>query len=278
MTHEAAERSWAEGEPVEFYRFVRGTNFWRYNTSDRILTRLEDEVEQPYAGTSISRGRIQRGSEGGRLTLSINVPRSLAVAELWMPYPTSQAVGLDIFRENIGKTGSSMVWSGRVVSPVYRPETVELKGEPTATYARKAGQAQAWQRGCMHVLYGQGHGLCNADREAFAVNATVSSVMANIVTSAGFDVFDKPTRLGGGYIKWTDVDGVEHRRSISSHNGSTINLLYGSNDLPNGTVVRAYPGCAHNIDDCTNFFSNRPNYGGEPDSPERSPFNGNPVF
>lgn len=278
MTHEAAERSWADGEPVEFYRFVRGDNFFRYNTSDRTLPRTEGEVEFDYLPAPITRGRIQRGSEGGRLTLSINVPRSLEVSELWMPYPSSQAVGLDIFRQNIGATGSALVWTGRVVSPIYRPEAVELKGEPTATYARKSGQAQAWQRGCMHVLGGQGHGMCNVDLEAFAVNATVSSIVANIVTSAGFNVFSTTNRLAGGYVKWTDVDGVVHRRSISTHNGTTITLLYGSNVLPIGTIVRAYPGCRHNLEDCHDFYDNRVNYGGEPDSPERSPFNGNPVF
>lgn len=276
MTYEASEQSWDQGAPVEFYRFVRGTDFWRYNTSDRALPRMEP-TEVVYAGSAIRRERIRRGAEAGQMTLSIRVPRSLSVTDLWFPYPSSQPVGLDIFRENLGAAGYGLVWSGRVVAPVYSPEAVELKVEPTATYASKAGQAQTWQRNCGHVFGSQGDGLCNADIEAFAVDAVVSSVMANIVSSADFDAYETPNRLAGGHIRWTDADGVMHRRSISGHNGATITLLYGTNNLPNGTTVRAYPGCRLTWDDCV-YYNNSDNFDGELYLPERSPFNGNPVF
>lgn len=271
------ERSWEDGEPVEYYVFIRDTDVWRYNTSDRVLPRNEGGVLHDYLPLAISRERIQQGAERNKLTLSINVPRDAAVVDLWHPYPTSSPVGLTIYGGHLGDADEVVTWIGRVVSPKFRPEMVTLMGEPSTTLARKSGQVQAWQRGCMHVLYKQGDGLCNANREDFAIPAVITASVANVVSAAGFT--DVPSgRLSGGYLEWVTAAGSIERRSISAHNGDTITLFYGTTELPVGTEVTAYPGCRHNWDDCENFFNNGVNYGGDLYSPERSPFNGNPVF
>lgn len=281
MTYSDREKSWEDGAPVEYYAFIRGTDYWRYNTSDRILTRIESiegvDTEVPYLPLSISRERIQQGAERNKLTLSVTVPRDADVVDLWHPYPTSSPVGLTIYGGHLGETDEVVVWIGRVVSPKFRPESVTLLGEPSTTLARKSGQVQCWQRGCMHVLYKQGNGLCNVVREDFALPAVITSVVANVVKAVEFATLDAG-RLAGGYLEWTTPAGSVERRSISTHNGDTISLFYGTAELPVGAEVIAYPGCRHNWDDCENFFSNGVNYGGDLYSPERSPFNGNPVF
>lgn len=271
------ERSWEDGAPVEYYVFVRDTDFWRYNTSDRVLQRSEAGVLHDYLPLAISRERIQQGAERNKLTLSINVPRDADVTDLWHPYPTSAPVGLTIYGGHIGEADEVVTWIGRVVAPKFRPETVTLLGEPSTTLARKSGQVQCWQRGCMHVLYKQGDGLCNANREDFALPAIITAAAANVVSSASFE--DLPSgRLAGGYLEWATPDGSIERRSINSHEGDTVTLLYGTNVLPVGTEVVAYPGCKHNWEDCNTFFNNGVNYGGDLYSPEKSPFNGQPVF
>lgn len=271
------ERSWEDGAPVEYYVFIRDTDVWRYNTSDRVLSRNEGGVEYDYLPLAVSRERIQQGAERNRLALTINVPRHAAVVDLWHPHPTSAPVGLTIYGGHLGETDEVVTWIGRVVSPKFSPEIVSLTGEPSTTLARKSGQVQSWQRGCMHVLYKQGDGLCNANREDFAVPAVVTGVAGNVVSADEFSALDNG-RLAGGYIEWTTPSGSLERRSINSHNGAAITLFYGTNDLPVGTSVVAYPGCRHTWADCQGFFSNGVNYGGDLYSPERSPFNGNPVF
>ena len=277
MTYDSREKSWELGAPVEYYDFIRETEHWRYNTSDRILTRVEGGIDVPYLPLSISRERIQQGPERNKLTLSINVPRDADVVDLWHPYPTSATVGLTIYGGHIGEADEVVTWIGRVIAPKFRPEAVTLLGEPSTTLARKSGQVQCWQRGCMHVLYKQGDGLCNANREDFALLAEVTSSIANVVKAAEFATLDNG-RLAGGYIEWTTPEGSVERRSVSTHVGDTLTLLYGTNVLPVGTEVTAYPGCKHNWDDCKNFFNNGVNYGGDLYSPEKSPFNGQPVF
>ena len=281
MTYSDREKSWEDGAPVEYYDFLRDTTHWRYNTSDRVLYRTESiegvDTEVPYLPLSVSRERIQQGAERNKLTLSINVPRDAEVVDLWHPYPTSAPVGLTIYGGHLGEADEIVVWIGRVVSPKFRPEVVTLLGEPTTTLARKSGQVQCWQRGCMHVLYKQGDGLCNANRDDFAVPGTITSVMANVVKADEFAAVDSG-RLAGGYVEWVTDSGSVERRSISAHSGDAITLFYGTSEMPVGTEVVAYPGCRHNWEDCDAFFDNGVNYGGDLYSPERSPFNGNPVF
>ena len=38
MTSSARESSWSDGEPIMFFRFVRGTRAWYYCSSDRSET------------------------------------------------------------------------------------------------------------------------------------------------------------------------------------------------------------------------------------------------
>lgn len=286
------ETSWENAYPVEFYRFVRQNDFWRYNTSDRILTRdTADETASAYQPLSITRERIAHGSERNKLQLSVTIPRDAEVAQLWRPYPTSQPVGLTIFGGHVSNEpdadnpglpndvvdNSSVVWIGRVVSPKFRADTITLLCEPSTTLARKSGQAQCWQRGCMHVLYKQGHGLCNANADAFKAVATVTFANAVRVDFDDLSMFPDG-RLAGGYLEWTADEGNIERRSITAHSGDSVNITYGTIQLPVGTDVTLFPGCKHTYDDCSGYFNNGDNYGGDLYSPERSPFNGLPVF
>lgn len=277
MTFDSREKSWEAGEPVEFYDFIRGTAHWRYNTSDRLLTRLENEVAVDYYPAPITRDRIQQGAERNKLVMTLTLPRNISVAGLWHPYPSSETVGVTIYGGHIDEDDGSIVWTGRVVSPRYSPEALTLMCEPTATTASKSALSQRWQRGCPHVLYKQGHGLCNAVKEDFAVVGTVTEATGTTVKAAEFSAF-LTGRLAGGYAEWTTPDGIVERRSIRGNVGDSVVLMYGTNTLPVGTLVTVYPGCRHNWNDCNDYFNNGVNYGGDLYSPERSPFDSNPVF
>lgn len=273
MSSENREQSWEQGAPVEYYDFIRGTTHWRYNTSDRSQ---ELNAEQ-HEALSITRERIQQGTERNKLALTVTLPRDADVVDNWSPYPTSVPVGLTIYSGHLGETDALVVWIGRVVSVKLTPTEAVLTCEPSTTLSRKSGQAQCWQRGCMHVLYKQGDGLCNANREDFAATALLTFVSNNTIKAASFDDFDDG-RLAGGYVEWLSASGAIERRSISEHTGDTVKLFYGSSELVNGLEVTVYPGCRRTWNDCNDFFNNGVNYGGDLYSPERSPFNGNPVY
>lgn len=274
MTSDAREKSWEDGAPVEYYEFIRGTTFYRYNTSDRDL----------YSGGNLyvslrglSRERISQGIERNKLTITVHVPRDADIESWWRPYPRSDAVGLTIYAGHIGEGDARVRWIGRVVQPKFSPTGLTLLGEPTTTTAKKSGPQQCWQRGCMHVLYKQGDGLCNANRDDFALPATLLTVSGAVMTATEFGTLPSG-RLAGGYIEFEADDGSTVRSSISTHSGTQISVYYPSLDLVVGKAVTAYPGCKHTIQDCDEFFNNSVNYGGDANSPETSPFDGNPVF
>jgi len=85
-------------------------------------------------------------------------------------------------------------------------------------------------------------------------------------------------RFAGGYIEWTRGDGLVERRSINSHVGTTVVIDYGADDLAAALVVTAYPGCAHDWDDCSSYFSNGDNYGGDLWMPKKNPYDGDPIW
>lgn len=274
MTFDARETSWEDGAPVEYYEFIRGATYIRYNTSDRLLYHAGNPFESL---RGISRERIQQGLDRNKLTMTVRMPRDASVAAWWRPYPTSLTVGLTIYAGHVGEADGRVRWIGRVVQPKFSPTTLTLLGEPTTTTAKKSGQMQCWQRGCMHVLYKQGDGLCNANRDLFAVPATLLTVNNSVITAAEFATYPD-TRFAGGYIEYTTPDGTIEKRSIRAHVGTQLTLFYPSQDIEPGTAVVAYPGCKHTGDDCNEFFNNIENYGGDLYSPESSPFNGMPVF
>lgn len=89
--------------------------------------------------------------------------------------------------------------------------------------------------------------------------ATVTDVTGLVVTADEIGAATLP--LAGGLVLWTRADGLQERRSIMSQSGSTITLQFGGPELAEGTVLRVYPGCAHNLAACTEH-GNEINYPG----------------
>lgn len=268
-------QSWEDGDPIFYYDFVRGTTHWRYNSSDRDRERNGDGLV--WTKAPISHGELQRGIERSKLTLEITAPADLSVMDNWFPYPPSDAIGLTIYESHDGEIDSLVCWSGRIIAAPMSASEVTFSGEPTATTAERSGLAQAWQRGCPHVLYKQGHGLCNANKLSKKVEGVITVQAGNDITVAEFSVYATGGKLAGGYVEWPTAEGWMDRRTIIAQTGSTVTLFYGAT-FPPGVTVTAYAGCRHDATDCNDFHENMPNYGGDLYAPERSPFNGNPVF
>lgn len=102
----------------------------------------------------------------------------------------------------------------------------------------------------------------------FEVEATLSAVSGLALVAEAFA--DAEFNLAGGSLTWTSASGLEERRSIMSHSGDTITVLYGSNDLAIGLAVVALPGCSRTWAACA-ARSNTGNYGGAIYKPAKDP-------
>lgn len=72
--------------------------------------------------------------------------------------------------------------------------------------------------------------------------------------------------------------GAYHeRRGVSVHAGASLTLIGGTLGIPAGIAVNLYPGCRQTAPGCK-AFSNYDNFGGIPNLPGVSPFDGRNIF
>jgi len=274
MTSETREISNEDGQPIAFFQFLRDTVAWRYTSADR------DQVldGNTYTAARITRGKIEQGVERKRLALTITLPSNLSVAANWRPYASGEAISITVRTVHAGEITALVDWVGRVVSAKFDGPKLTITCEPSTTRNRRPGLHRGWQRGCGHVLYSQGDGLCNVNPATHAVAATLTAVSGLNLTATAFGLFPDG-RLVGGFIRWTRAsDGLSERRSINAHVGSVITVDYGAADLAVSLAIgTVLPGCKHDPDDCDTYFSNGANYGGQKDMPQKNPYDGDPV-
>lgn len=262
-------------KPLAYFDFVRGTTHWRYTNSDRV---------EPYDGhdwtpaKGIKRSAIKDSAERRQLSINVTVPTNLPVLDNWRPYPPRDRIALVIMVRDRDDALAETEWIGRVLGPKFGGAEVTLTCEPSLTKARRSGMNLCWQRGCPLAQYSQGRGMCNLDKDDWAVPvAGMTQVDAVTFTAAEFTAQDaiRAGRLAGGFLEWTRVgDGVVEQRSIMTHAGDTITTDYGLHDIASGLAVTAYPYCRQNVDICNDEFDNLDNNGGEVWMPDKSPYAG----
>ena len=234
MTSEARESSQDQGKPVMFFKFVRGTASWCYVSTDRFET-YNDET---YTPASIERSAIRQGSERGRQNIKVTLPSNLPVAGNWRPYSPSETIALTVMIRHVGETDVLVDWVGRIVSPKFGGDVLELTGEPSKTRGRRQGGDRRWQVGCDLVLYGKGVGLCNLDPEATPVPGVLTVVDVLDLTAPEFA--DASRSLLGGRLEWIDEFEETQFRTITAHDGELITIDSESTDLIEDLPVVAY--------------------------------------
>lgn len=277
MSFDLRELSLFGGEPIVLIEFRRGQLAWRYATGDR-PREFGGEPGEPHvylAPGGIKRGEIGDSSQRAKNRLTITVPITLDVLDNWLPFPTSEPVMVTCFAIHAGESDYRVDWSGRAVGPKLFDTTADIICEPTRSVSRHRGAKPRWCRGCTVPFGSQGDGMCNVDMEAIRTTAVITEVAGLAWTAEEFAELGV-SRLAGGKVSWTRVDGEIERRTIMAHTGDTIIVDYGTNALPLGTEVDVWPGCRHTWEDCGEY-DNRDNYQGARFIPVKSPYDGNVI-
>ncbi len=269
MTFDALERSRYLGQPVRLLRLTRGNLVERYAGVDRAVV-VDGDTYSPLAMTH---SEIQDTSERGKNTITVTLPIDAPCISWWRPFPPSTTVLVELLSVHRGDSEVTTQWIGRVTDRKYTDSQLILRCEQSRTSSRSRGLNLCWMRGCPLAVYSQGNGLCNLNKDDFAVPFTVTSLTGLSLAAAAFSGVDLP--LDGGFIEWTRPDGEPESRSIVSQSGGVIDLMYGSDMLPPGTEGIAYPGCPGDWAACT-ARENTKNYGGAPYLPNKNPYSGNP--
>ncbi len=259
------------GIPTLLLEFTRGATTWRYAAADRDVV-FDGNT---YTAKPFSCGPIRQTGDIQQDEFTITVPASLAFVTAFTGLPPSERVQAVVRRFHRGDDDAAIRWSGKVnrVKRVSSTKAEVICDTMLATFKR-GGVRLPWQRQCPHALYDVS---CKVPKAAYANSAVVESMDGTTIVAAGLAVAGEG-RLTGGFVEWTTADGVKAWRAITAHGTTAAALLGGTVGLEVGDTVVAYPGCPRTTEGCVTFFNNLANYGGIPNLPSKSPFNGDPVF
>jgi hypothetical protein len=270
MTFDSRERSLFQRRPIALLELTRGGLIERYTNADRIIPVGADN----YAPLSLmKRSEIADTGERAKGVLTIELPIDAPCYDWFYPVKRTAIIGVVSKTFHYGDAEVATEWIGRVVSRARNDTTLFLSCEQRSSRARSVGMNLCVMRGCPLVVYSPGRGMCQLNPDDFAVPATLSAVDATTITSAAFG--SAPLDLSGGYFEWEAGDGEIESRSILTHDGNDVVLDYASVLLEAGVAGIAYPGCAGDWEACE-ARENTDNYGGCPNLPIKTPYDGNP--
>lgn len=261
MTYDSRETGAHSGAPVELYRFSVGTSEWLQTSADRqfVLT------GKTYVPTYIERGELSVTDETPREGLDVTVARDNPVAALFNAQAPDGTMFLTIFREHRGDADFITLGRWRVLGVTWSNSTALLKCEPLFTALARPMLRLRFSVTCRHALFGP---ECGVSKPAFAVTAVLIAATGVTMQSAAFAAHPS------GYFRGGELDaGLGRRRRIIDHVGDTITLTANIPGIAGGATVTAFPACNKLINgDCLNRFSNTPNHGGFPNTPDKNPF------
>lgn len=264
------EYSSYDGEPVLLYQFRRGTLLLNYTNADRDVT----VAGVTWRAQPISHNGVRQQGDAVADTVQITCPASLEIAAWFQFTPPSDVVYVTILRFHYGDPAGVIVWLGSVVSSgTSEIGKATINCHAVSVSLKRGGLRLGWQRGCPHALYDQN---CRADKTLHAVTTTVLIVGYN---QLGVAAFPTTQHWPGGFLEWQIADSTFERRLIEDTIGNNSIVPYGNMDgYTVGQELTMYPGCLRTSIHCDTFFNNLVNYGGFEFMPNRSPYDGDPVF
>jgi len=271
MTYNAKESGLQTGNPVEFYEFQSGVDYYRYTSADSDLS----EPEGVYSAIPISRTAVEATAEKARSGIKVSVPANAEIASIFNPMPPNNVVVLTIYRRHRNDVDdeSIIVWKGRVLNVAWNGQIADLSCESLYTSIKRPGLRRLYQRQCPHVLYSP---QCGVQKTVHSFSATVNEVTGTVIGLSTLSVGDG--YLGGGYLEWDRGGGITERRAIQSNVGVDVTINFPIIGMPVGALVRIWPGCDHTLSTCNSKFSNADNFGGFPHIPQKNPFAGTPIY
>lgn len=278
-TYEQFETSPEDGRPIEFYVFKLGSHVeWYYTNADHDLT-IDGKL---FVATTILSTNIQQTGEYVNDALNLDAPSWIAPAQLFMSSPPTTPISVRISYKHVQADELIVGYVGEIRQVDFtRPGRARINCESLMSSMSREGLRLAWQRACPYALYDQL--TCKVDKALWKIDFLVLRIDGFVI-----DVLLATVKPNGhfdrGFLEWSHpIRGTEHI-SIDIHteltggesNGRFV-LSMPPGELFEGARGSAYPGCNFTPANCTTF-NNFDNYGGVPDMPGKSPFDGDPVF
>jgi len=271
MSFAVTENSNDDGRPIYLYAFTLGAATWRYTSSDADVS--VDGYQ--WKAVPISDDGVKQTGDAVTDNLTITAPNTIAPVQMFFGTPPSQAIMVRIYHYHEGDADAVLGYMGELTAVNQpQPGTARITCDTISASMRRDGLRLAWQRNCPYALFDEI--TCKVNKEPHGTKVRIADVSGNVVF---FNGMSKPDGFyTGGFISWTHPSRGLEFLAIESHVSESCQMFGSADTLYYGLEVTVYPGCNRTVSDCTNKFNNLDNYGGVPDMPGKSPFDGDPVF
>lgn len=271
MAYDLLERSSYEGAPVALYEIQIGSLRWRYASSPGLI----QDATGNWEPLAISDNGVSLAGNREEDEVTVTAPSDLPIVAIFRSYPPSEAAALRLFQRHQTDPDVQAIWQGTIASVKDSgARTVEIIGRSLASTFRRAGLRLAWSRNCPYSLYDQN---CKVNPASHITTSVITGVGPASIAGTNIGLLGTG-HFSGGYIEWSraDTGGTIERRGIESHTGGEVALYGGTRGLAVGMTINLFPGCNRTRSRCSHF-NNVSNFGGF-DLPEKSPFDGDPVY
>lgn len=282
------------GQPVELVLFIYGKDsdgttdlYYAYTTAEVPITHNDgvrgDITYDPLPG--LARSNIKSSGKPDKEEVSITVPRTSEISQLFHPYPPTQRISVIIRQGHIANiddpggyaTGEMfpVAWLGRCMESSRTGAMTEIGCESGTASMKRMGLRRHYQWACPWVLYST---RCGASKAAATVSTTVASFAGASITPAAMwlPVDKEYANFVGGMVEWQGTNGIEKRRILRIDSGDgEVHLAGPVRDLAVSDGVDIILGCPLTVDGCENLHDNIQNFGGCPGIPTFNPINKN---
>jgi uncharacterized phage protein (TIGR02218 family) len=271
MTFAAIETSNDDGRPIYLYSFTLGAANWRYTSADADIN--VDGYQ--WKAVPISDDGVKITGDAATDNLTITTPNTIAPVQMFFGAPPSQTIMVRIFHYHEGDTQSVLGYMGELLQVNQpQPGTATIICGTISASMQRDGLRLAWQRNCPYALYDELN--CKVSKAAFGQQVVVADVVGSTAYFQGMTGEDG--KFDGGFIQWEHPSRGTEYLAIEQQIGTACAMFGVTDGLYYGLQVTAYPGCKRTLGDCKDKFNNLDNFGGVPDLPGKSPFDGDPVF
>jgi len=281
MSFDAREISNAGGTPTKLYHFFRSSGgtmlHWRYTSAQEDIN-VNGET---WSAAAIEDEGVQVSGDAASEQVTIKVDSAVPFAKLFLGTPPSGVIYCNVWDTHVEEPTDRRLAFPGTVGGVGREELnkANIVLNSLLGSLRRRGARKQWSRGCSNVLYDKD---CTLNPNDWSVLVYVTAVNGYIVTTDNLAAFvpagQQQSFANGGWVEYADLQNIHQRRAVSNQDFNNLVMLGPTDGIVPGMLLRVTAGCRYNRDDCVNKFGNIANYGGAPDQPGKSPFDGTIVF
>jgi uncharacterized phage protein (TIGR02218 family) len=253
--------------PIELYELTIGSTTYRYTNADADLSYNGND----YLAVPITRSKLSQSQERQRRKLTIKLPTSLPLPQLYVTNVPGETVTVTLFRLQRDEVPSFdtqvLLFTGIVQSCAFEEDT-ERAALTVQSLESALGQnvpRMTFMGQCNNFLYDQ---FCGVNPDDFDYVGAATAVDGNTVTVSGAAA--SGIEFTGGYARPT---GSNDFRLVVSQSGDDLTLLLPFSADVVGSDVQIFAGCDHLIEgDCALVFDNVLNFSGFAFVPNKNVF------